>query len=119
MGNFMPEGSLIWCDSGVMPRLGDMVLIEVPYGGAPVRYAKVLQRIGGRLWGLSEDAPLPIIKGMRIIGPLVAAVTVARPHQAATAAPRDHELYAELLRHAAPMLAHFARHGFDQVSHGA
>jgi hypothetical protein len=112
MGSFMAGGSLIWYDSGIRPVPGDIVLIEVPIQSGSQYYAKEVQRIAGKLWGLSEDAPMPIMKPMRIVGVMVAAMTSPAARQPVDNA-RDPELYAALLRHAAPMLAHVVRHGFD------
>jgi hypothetical protein len=114
MGSFMPEGSLGWFDSALRPDFGDICLVEVPRpDGEAIFYVKVIEKVAGKLWGLSEDAPLPIMKGMRIIGPLVAAMTSPAPMSVKSNA-HDPELYAALLRHAAPMLAHVMRHGFDR-----
>jgi hypothetical protein len=115
MGDFMPEGSLNWYDAGVRPCRGDVVLIEVPrpLGGPPAFYSKIIEQIDGKLWGLSEDVPLPIVSGMKIIGPLVASVTL--PGRArVTPTQRDLVLCTALLRKAAPMLSRVVRFGFDK-----
>ena len=63
MGPYLPNCSLVVHDRLLKPELGDVVTLEYPCkpGAPPERFGKVLDRIAGKLWGLSETAaPMPI-----------------------------------------------------------